>query len=45
LERTVAEHFSGIRVPDSWELVEGPLRDNAGKAARVKLRAARAPVA
>jgi bile acid-coenzyme A ligase len=43
LERMLTDQFPAVRVPDDWELVEGPLRDNAGKAARVRLRAARLP--
>jgi len=41
LEEMLAAHFPDVAVPASWERCEGPLRDNAGKASRLLLRAAR----
>ncbi|HEX3960460.1 MAG TPA: AMP-binding protein [Trebonia sp.] len=43
LVRLLTEQFPAVPMPDSWEFVAGPLRDNAGKAARARLRAARLP--
>jgi bile acid-coenzyme A ligase len=45
LATMLATHFADVRRPDSWERADGPLRDNAGKAVRLKLRAQRLPVA
>jgi bile acid-coenzyme A ligase len=38
LERMLAERFPDVRVPDSWSWWDGPLRDNAGKAQRGRIR-------
>ncbi|WP_375482623.1 AMP-binding protein [uncultured Jatrophihabitans sp.] len=45
LECMLRERFPGVRVPDTWEQVDGPLRDNAGKASRRRLRDQRVPPA
>jgi bile acid-coenzyme A ligase len=41
LRRMLAEWFPDVRVPDTWEWTDAPLRDLAGKAQRLRLRAAR----
>jgi bile acid-coenzyme A ligase len=43
LERLLDEEFAEVRRPDSWEFCDEPLRDLAGKAQRLRLRAARSP--
>ncbi|HEY3717993.1 MAG TPA: AMP-binding protein [Jatrophihabitantaceae bacterium] len=40
LEDMLATRFPEIAIPASWERCHGPLRDNAGKASRLLLRAA-----
>jgi len=41
LQRMLAEWFPTVRVPDTWEWADTPLRDLAGKAQRLRLRAGR----
>jgi bile acid-coenzyme A ligase len=41
IRHMLATRFPEVHRPDSWERCTGPLRDTAGKAQRLKLRAAR----
>ena len=41
LVRHAAEHLVSYKIPSSWEFVDTPLRDEAGKVRRSALRAER----